>query len=91
MVDYRASDLRCAGAVDCNGGLSRYLGLKSGDIIDPCHQLHFWSFHSGGANFLRCDGSVVFLNYSADPGIGDFDPFVAMCTINGGESVNVPQ
>jgi prepilin-type N-terminal cleavage/methylation domain-containing protein/prepilin-type processing-associated H-X9-DG protein len=74
----------------CGPNLAKYLGLKPGDIIDPCHQMHFWSFHSGGANFVRADGSVVFLNYSIDPGIGDKDLFVALCTRNGGESVTFP-
>jgi prepilin-type processing-associated H-X9-DG protein len=66
------------------------VGLKPGDINNPCHQLHFWSFHSGGANFLRADGSVVFLNYSIDTGSGDNDLFVALCTRNGGEAVTMP-
>jgi prepilin-type processing-associated H-X9-DG protein len=75
--------------VNCTN-LNKYLGLKPGDIVDACHQLHFWSYHSGGVNFLRADGSVVFLNYSIDPGIGDKDLFVALCTINGGEPVTMP-
>jgi prepilin-type N-terminal cleavage/methylation domain-containing protein/prepilin-type processing-associated H-X9-DG protein len=40
---------------------------------------HFWSFHIQGANFLFCDGSVHFLNYSAN------NIFPALCTRNGGE------
>jgi prepilin-type processing-associated H-X9-DG protein len=52
--------------------------------------MHFWSFHTGGTNFLRADGSVVFLNYSIDPGAGDNDLFVALCTRNGGEAVTMP-
>jgi prepilin-type N-terminal cleavage/methylation domain-containing protein/prepilin-type processing-associated H-X9-DG protein len=66
------------------------VGLKPGDINNPCHQSHFWSFHTGGANFLRGDGSVVFLNYSIDPGSGDSDLFVGLCTRNGGEAVTMP-
>lgn len=58
----------------------RWTGLREGDLTDSCHQLHWWSFHSGGANFCRADGSVVYLVHSMDAGA-----FVAMCTRNGGE------
>jgi prepilin-type processing-associated H-X9-DG protein len=84
VQDYDGTEARCAGK------LAKYLGLKAGDLIDPCHQMHFWSFHSGGANFVRADGSVVFLNYSIDPGIGPSDLFVGLCTRNGGETVVFP-
>jgi prepilin-type N-terminal cleavage/methylation domain-containing protein/prepilin-type processing-associated H-X9-DG protein len=43
-----------------------YVGLTAGLITDNCHQSHFWSLHSGGANFLLGDGSVRFVSYSVD-------------------------
>jgi prepilin-type N-terminal cleavage/methylation domain-containing protein/prepilin-type processing-associated H-X9-DG protein len=42
----------------------------------------FGSWHSGGANFVFCDGSVHFL-----PDSMSFPIFVAMCTANGGEVI----
>ena len=42
-----------------------------------------WSFHSGGANFARCDGSVQFLQYSAGTTIVPL-----MSTRNRGEVIN---
>jgi prepilin-type N-terminal cleavage/methylation domain-containing protein/prepilin-type processing-associated H-X9-DG protein len=51
---------------------------------DPCHAFHFWSFHSGGAHFLFCDGSARFLAYSADR------LMPALATRAGGEAVTLP-
>jgi len=66
------------------------VGLKPGDIIDPCHGSHFWSYHTGGSNFLNADGSVRFLSYSIDPDDSPTALFVALCTRNGGEPLTMP-
>jgi prepilin-type processing-associated H-X9-DG protein len=94
VLGARDREAAADGVSDFNGNAvscpQTNVGLKPGDIINPCHQTHFWSFHSGGANFLRADGSVVFLNYIIDPGSGDNDLFVGLCTGNKGEAVTMP-
>ncbi len=45
----------------------------------------FGSWHTGGANFVMCDGSVHFL-----PDAMSFPVFQALCSINGGEVVSLP-
>jgi prepilin-type N-terminal cleavage/methylation domain-containing protein/prepilin-type processing-associated H-X9-DG protein len=45
---------------------------------------HYWSFHTGGANFLFCDGSVRFLSYGAN------SVFPQLCTRNGNEAFSMP-
>jgi prepilin-type processing-associated H-X9-DG protein len=66
---------------DCQGN-TPIVGLKPGVISDNCHQAHFWSLHSGGANFLLGDGSVRFVTYSFDNILPD------LCTRNGNEVIN---
>jgi prepilin-type N-terminal cleavage/methylation domain-containing protein/prepilin-type processing-associated H-X9-DG protein len=39
--------------------------FSEGNLQDPCHMNHFWSFHSGGGHFAFCDGSVRYITYSA--------------------------
>jgi len=56
-----------------------------GKVDQQCSLFHFWSLHSGGANFTFCDGSVRFLSYEIGP-----DVLPALATINGGEAVEVP-
>ena len=52
-------------------------------FADPCGTFHFWSPHTGGANFAFCDGSVRFLRYDADAVLP------ALATRAGGEVVNL--
>lgn len=53
--------------------------FRNGNLQNFCHVFHFWSLHSGGANFLFADGSVHFLRYSAE------EILPALATRNGGE------
>lgn len=51
---------------------------------DPCGMFHFWSPHSGGANFALADGSVRFIPYTAN------EVMPALATRAGGEVAAVP-
>lgn len=66
---------------DCGGLPARF---APGRIDNMCDAFHYWSLHSGGANFLFADGSVRFLAYSADAVLP------ALATRAGGEVVEVP-
>jgi prepilin-type N-terminal cleavage/methylation domain-containing protein/prepilin-type processing-associated H-X9-DG protein len=56
--------------------------FSPGDLVDSCHTNHFWSFHAGGANWILCDGSVRFMDYSAGTTV-----IPPMATISGGELI----
>lgn len=64
----------------CPGGPYHFI---VGRLSDHCDTYHFWSLHAGGANFLFADGSVRFLQYSAD------SVLPALATRNGGETGTV--
>jgi prepilin-type processing-associated H-X9-DG protein/prepilin-type N-terminal cleavage/methylation domain-containing protein len=55
-----------------------------GRLNNVCDTQHFWSFHTGGANWLFADGSVHFLTYTAAPLLPQ------LATRCGGEWVEIP-
>ena len=56
--------------------------FSPGDLDDPCHVFHYWSFHSAGALFAHADGSVHFHSYEMEPEL-----LPALATISGSEVV----
>ncbi len=53
-------------------------------VINCNNNGEVYSFHSGGATVVMCDGSVHFLAQSISPTV-----FAALCTAAGGESVSI--
>lgn len=58
--------------------------FRASRFDDPCGVYHFWSPHTGGANFALADGSVRFLRYDANPVLP------ALSTRAGGETAVNP-
>ena len=65
---------------DCPPGPYSYVAGRN----EQCDALHFWSYHSAGANFAMADGSVRLINF----GIEDAT-LQALATRNGGEVIHV--
>jgi prepilin-type processing-associated H-X9-DG protein len=58
--------------------------VGAGCCVINCNNVNqFYAFHTGGANMLRGDGSVAFVNASTAPGV-----LAAMVTRQGGEVFN---
>jgi prepilin-type processing-associated H-X9-DG protein len=67
-------------AIDCVLSISP---LRPGEVNNACDLNHFWSLHSGGANFAFADASVRFLSYASSPVLP------ALATRAGGEVVDL--
>ena len=66
---------------DCPAGP---YGYRDGKPTQMCDLFHFWSLHTGGANFAFCDGSVRLIRYSSA------DVLPALATRAGGEVTGIP-
>jgi prepilin-type processing-associated H-X9-DG protein/prepilin-type N-terminal cleavage/methylation domain-containing protein len=79
------SNPACGGyAIPAAGGIVIKYVYAPGRLDDNCDRYHFWSVHTGGANFLFADGSARLLPYSISPYLRD------LASRNGGEVVNIP-
>jgi prepilin-type processing-associated H-X9-DG protein len=74
-----SSDTAYASYLGCS---TAKVGLQPGVLSNNCDQAHFWSVHSGGANFLKADGSARFMNYNNN------SVLPALVTRQGGEVAN---
>jgi len=52
-----------AAALGCPASL---VGFQPGKLTNPCDQVHWWSLHDGGGNFLFGDASCHFMSYGAN-------------------------
>jgi len=62
-----------------NDGLTRGGGCC---VVNCSNEHEFYSFHTGGCNTLRVDGSVHFMSETVAPGL-----LAALITRNGNESI----
>jgi prepilin-type N-terminal cleavage/methylation domain-containing protein/prepilin-type processing-associated H-X9-DG protein len=69
-----------AGALGCPASK---VGFQPGNFNNPCDQVHWWSPHASGGNFLFGDGSVHFMSYSLQNSV-----LAQLCTRNGGEVIS---
>jgi prepilin-type N-terminal cleavage/methylation domain-containing protein/prepilin-type processing-associated H-X9-DG protein len=67
----------------CDKPAAQKIGLQPGRESVGCDAAHYWSFHSGGAQFLMGDGSARFISY------GNNSVIVPLSTRAGNEVFNL--
>ena len=73
-----ARETNYAASIGCS---SSYVGFQDGNQNNSCDQAHYWSPHTGGANFAMGDGSVHFMTFTENIILPQ------LSTRNGGEAV----
>jgi prepilin-type N-terminal cleavage/methylation domain-containing protein/prepilin-type processing-associated H-X9-DG protein len=76
-------NLQSVGLAEMNACPTGPFAFAQGKLANNCDTFHFWSLHTGGANFAFADGHVRFFTYSAAPYIP------LMATRAGGEQIPV--
>jgi prepilin-type N-terminal cleavage/methylation domain-containing protein len=84
MANYFIANYSSAPNLPCDGPAANKIGLQPGKPLVGCDAAHYWSFHSGGSQFLMGDGSCRMLTYSSNPLLP------ALSTRSGGEVINLP-
>jgi prepilin-type N-terminal cleavage/methylation domain-containing protein/prepilin-type processing-associated H-X9-DG protein len=77
MANYFSSSYGCD-----TTNMALKTGLHPGKVNIGCDAGHYWSVHSGGAQFLMADGSARMVSYNNN------NVIAAMSTRSGGEAVN---
>jgi prepilin-type N-terminal cleavage/methylation domain-containing protein/prepilin-type processing-associated H-X9-DG protein len=83
VANYFISGYSSPPNLPCDGPAAQKIGMVPGNPNVGCDAAHFWSFHSGGAQFLMGDGSCRMIGYSNNGLIP------ALSTRAGGEVANL--
>ena len=83
VASYFISNYNSAPNQPCNGSAATKIGLQPGNPNIGCDAAHYWSFHTGGAQFMMGDGSVRMVTYSNN------NIIAALSTRSGGEVTNL--